>query len=66
MNIEISGSTNYDGVHTIVAVSDSDHFDIEIAFNAETFAGSETIEDVIPNDFDFHFVNIYPRGTQYS
>lgn len=58
MKIKIVGTTNYDGTHTIVAVNDANTFDIEIAFNAETFAGSETTEDVIPLDFDFHFVDV--------
>jgi len=58
MDIEIVGTTNYDGIHTIVATSDADHFDIEIAFNAETFDGDETTEDVIQKDFDVHYVSI--------
>ena len=57
-NVTIAGSTNYNGTFEVVAVSDADHFDIEIAFNAETFGGTETVIDVIPTDFDLHFISI--------
>lgn len=58
--VTIAGSINYNGTFEIIATSDADHFDIESAFVAETFDGGgvETAIDVIPSDFDAHFLSI--------
>ena len=40
--IYISGTTNYDGMHTLAAVA-TDTFNIYATYVAETFAGSETV-----------------------
>ena len=56
--VTITGSVNYNGTFEIVATSDADHFDIESAFVAETFAGGAQAIDVIPSDFDVHFLSI--------
>jgi hypothetical protein len=57
--VTIAGSINYNGTFEIVATSDGDHFDIESAFVAETFDGGlETAIDVIPSDFDVHYLSI--------
>jgi hypothetical protein len=41
-SIVLDGTANYDGSFLVVNVSDSDHFDIESAFSAETFAITDT------------------------
>jgi hypothetical protein len=40
-SVVISGSTNYNNAFLVVNVSDSDHFDIESPYTAETFGGTE-------------------------
>ncbi len=40
--VTILGTTNYDGVYEISAINDVDTFDIEVAFTAETFGGTES------------------------
>lgn len=40
--ITIEGTTNYNGQFAVVAVPDADNFDIESAYVAEVFAGTET------------------------
>ena len=58
--IEISGTTNYDGVYQVSAVSDADHFSVYVSFNAETFIGTET---VVQKDKVWSVLSVYPSIT---
>jgi len=43
----ITGTTNYDGTYEITNVNDVNTFDIESAYSAETFAGTESVSSQI-------------------
>lgn len=40
--VVIGGTTNYDGTYKITNINDVDTFDIEVAYNAETFGATDT------------------------
>lgn len=63
--VKIEGTVNYNGTFQVVAISDANHFDIESAFTAETFAGggAETATEVIPEDFDIHDIAVEAMNT---
>lgn len=55
--VKIDGSVNYDGTYEVLAAA-ANTFNIEATYVAEEFAGTETATDVIPDDFDIHYLNI--------
>lgn len=55
--VTISGSVNYNTTYEVVAVPGANTFNITATYQAETFAGTEECVDVIPDEFDIHFIN---------
>ncbi len=59
--VRIVGMDDVSGPHQVVAVSDANHFDFDAGvYTAQTPPGdaSETTTDIIPEDFDIHYVSI--------
>ena len=56
--VYIQGTTNYNGLRKIVAVSDADHFDIRANYVAETFAGTETVKTMYSSPHPFELMGI--------
>lgn len=55
--IYISGTTNYDGMHKLVAVA-TNTFDIVSAYVAETFAGTETASATLAPGEPFELIDV--------
>lgn len=56
-SVKIDGTTNYDGVYVVEAITAND-FNITATYVAETFAGTETATDVVDDEFDIHWINV--------
>jgi len=55
--VEISGTTNYDGIFVIAAVA-TNTFDIYSEYTAETFSGSETVTVVLTSGSEFELLEV--------
>jgi hypothetical protein len=59
-SILLNGTTNYDGVQTVDASSTANKIVITATYNAETFAGTETVAEVQDTeDFDLRVIDDY-------
>lgn len=55
--VEISGTTNYDGIFVIAAVA-TNTFDIYSEYTAETFSGSEAVKIVLTSGTEFELLEV--------
>lgn len=59
--VKIEGMDDVDGTWPILAVSDANHFDFDAGVYTEQTppgSASETVIDVIPQEFDIHYISI--------